>query len=163
MSAFIVSKRHIDHLVRAAVTPIYGAERCGMSWCHDGIRYDARAATADDVGQMLWNANIASVESRYAHLVAAGDHLPGHYVAEATVPGAGDIECAEWARPYRYNILNTRPTDPVEILKAIACYEYQACECSSWQESNAKAFCNALRVRMIRELPGYDDADWEII
>ena len=52
--------------------------------------------------------------------------------------------------------------EPVEILKAIACYEYQACETPDWDASIAKAFCAWLRVRAIEFLPGYEDAEWGI-
>ena len=45
--------------------------------------------------------------------------------------------------------------DPVKILAAINCYEYQACEHPEWKTSEARDFCEALRDRMIRMLPGY--------
>jgi hypothetical protein len=58
--------------------------------------------------------------------------------------------------------LTTETIDPVVILKAIACYEYQSCEHPGWTTSEAHAFCEALRRRMIHHLPGYEEAPWEI-
>ena len=51
---------------------------------------------------------------------------------------------------------------PVVILSAIACYEYQSCEHPGWATSEAHDFCHALRIKMIRMLPGYADAPWEV-
>lgn len=52
--------------------------------------------------------------------------------------------------------------EPVEILKAIDCYEYQACEAPNWDASVAKAFCQWLRKQAIYFLPGYEKAEWGI-
>ena len=48
------------------------------------------------------------------------------------------------------------------MLKALACYEYQACEHAEWPTSEAYQFCEALRRRAIPRAPGYDAAEWEI-
>jgi len=50
----------------------------------------------------------------------------------------------------------------VQTLKAIACFDYQACETDDWQQSEAFAFCEALRDRAINKLPGYSEAKWGI-
>ncbi len=49
-----------------------------------------------------------------------------------------------------------------ELLNALDAYTYQACERPDWQRSQAKAFCDALRDRLISELPGYHDGPWTI-
>jgi hypothetical protein len=48
------------------------------------------------------------------------------------------------------------------VAKAIACYEYQACECADWEQSEAVQFCDALRRKMIARLPGYEAAPWGV-
>ena len=54
------------------------------------------------------------------------------------------------------------PADPVAVLKALDCYEYQACEDGGWEASEALAFCEALRHRAVGRLPGYEAAPWEV-
>ena len=50
----------------------------------------------------------------------------------------------------------------VQIIKAIHCYRYQACETPDWEQSEAFAICEALEARAVHCLPGYDEAEWEI-
>ncbi len=152
MSAFIVSKAHIDALVTAAIngriswmTPAPevnpDTHQRGEPWGPAALaEYQARQRTANTetagtVGAMLWNENQLSVNHRY------------------------DEEDAE--EPYTYDRFN-RPLSPVQILKAISCYEYQTCERPEWEASEARAFCRALRSETIHKLPGYDEAAWEI-
>ena len=50
--------------------------------------------------------------------------------------------------------------EPVQLLKAIECYEYQACEHPEWDGSKAAALCKALKATAITKLPGYSGAKW---
>ena len=154
MSAFIVSKAHIDALVQAGLTSGYGST---LRWRHEGHERKLSPDTADVVGAMLWAENVRSVEHRYEH-VAAGE-LPGTYVTEAPVEGVEPVELPEWIQSYQF--ARVRRLEPVEILKAIDCYEYQSCEHEEWDESEAHTFCNELRMVTIGRLPGYDEAKWE--
>ena len=52
--------------------------------------------------------------------------------------------------------------NPVQVLKAIACYAYQACEHDAWETSEARAFCEQLKAHAIANLPGYREAAWEV-
>ncbi len=162
MSAFIVGKAHIDALVIAAVYEEPGD--CGpLSWfvrelteeersgCFmtggpwgpealrlaEELRRHATLDQADRIGQMLMRENQLSVNHRY---------------------GEAEIEDVYSFIP----IKGTVRVNPVMILKAIACLEYQSCEHPGWEGSEAHAFCEALRRRMIRRLPGYDEAPWEV-
>jgi hypothetical protein len=45
-------------------------------------------------------------------------------------------------------------------LKQIACYEYQACEWREFDGSGAQRACETARDKLIRALPGYEDAPW---
>lgn len=152
MSAFIVGKAHIDALVHAGIragSPARGGYTLrwrvgdGPEWAGDyeaytvAVREQTRELTletANQVGAMLWNENKRSVDHRYNE--------------------ANDREVYTFAESYVSN--------PVAILKAIDCYEYQSCEHDEWQQSEAFAFCQALRHAVISMLPGYDDAAWEI-
>lgn len=157
MSAFEVSDTHIDALVSAALrADSYGP----MSWYHDA---------KDEIPR-----------------TQPGEMLPGHedYLSalkrtqrEVTRDNAGTWGAAllaenrrsvnhrynedEFEAPYEFSEIRGH-LDPVAILKAISCYEYQSCEHPGWEASEAHSFCEALRGRMIKWLPGYSEAAWEI-
>jgi hypothetical protein len=160
MSAFMVGKAHIDALVTAALAtsqegplrwftrPLTEEEavlahQVGAPWGLEGpeiARMLSRSATrdeADRIGQLLMRENRLSLNHRYNE-----SEVEDIYAYTRS------------ARP--------RAIDPVVILKAIDCYEYQSCEHPGWEASEARGFCQALRRRMIRRLPGYDQAPWEI-
>jgi hypothetical protein len=50
--------------------------------------------------------------------------------------------------------------DPVQVIKACDCYEYQSCEHDGWADSEACRFITSLRKGAAHALPGYDGADW---
>ncbi len=142
MSAFVVSPAHIDYLVQSAITLNrldYGSVR------FHGERVEN--CTATEVGAALLAANITSVSYRYPD--SSIDDLPG------SIPTPAAID-------YRYRHSQYMPYNPVHVLSALACYEYQSCEHPSWETSEAHAFCERLRGAAIRHLPGYSDAPWEI-
>lgn len=92
-------------------------------------------STAEQVGAMLLAENQRSVNYRYNE----------HEIEE----------------PYTHGPSSLR--SPVEILFAIACYEYQSCETPDWEQSEAAAFCRVQRLQMIHQLPGYAEAQaWPI-
>jgi hypothetical protein len=156
MSAFMVDKQHIDLMVDATTYDIH----CSFAWYHEGIRHELVRGSAgetprhnaghveystDAIGRMLIDENLNSIHARYP------DTLDGGIVP-------GPLE-AYWEQPYSCPIM--LPTvDAVQVLKAIACYEYQSCEHDGWETSTAHAFCDALRRAMIDRLPGYDEAQW---
>jgi len=156
MSAFIVSKKHIDYMVSAGLKyPELGPLRWFQPKSAENVEpnngvqpkldnilrnmyvYELTEDTADEVGRMLWLQNHVSVSYRYDKPM------------EVTI-----------GEPYRFE--RQPEIDPVVVLKAIDCYEYQSCEDPGWETSQAKAFCNELRGVAICNLPGYDAAPWEI-
>jgi hypothetical protein len=92
---------------------------------------------ANPIGEMLHAENVLSVNYRYN---------------ESTIP---NFEMCEWAAFH--------PFSHVQIIKAARCLDYQSCEHPGWQQSDA---CKLLQVLIgddtTRNLPGYDDAQWEI-
>jgi len=157
VSAFLVSDKHInvmltagmrvspygplhwqapDHHYPETVTLTETHER-GAVWGTDSIALATLLdrtlthETSDQVGAILLAANMESVNYRY------DEH---------------DLEPI-----YRYR---PDPVTPVAALKAIDCYEYQACEPPSWQHSEARAICQELRQVAIQSLPGYHEAPW---
>lgn len=134
MSAFVVSKAHIDALVRLA--QVYNVRAGRIDPMQGG----------DEAGAALLNECVQSVQYRYP------DDKPEQ------LPGPVN---AYWRQPYSYSPLRGRVPSPIEGLKLISCYEYQSCEHPGWESSGAKQFCEALRDTLIGTLPGYDEAPWE--
>lgn len=162
MSAYLVSKRHIDALVQAA--EIHGRQ-FGISYRAEGERWKqyrhgeitSRAAwnAADvthggnnELGAMLWLENLQSVSERYP------EDQDGQRPGPVGLTTASMLAYA-YAPP-------AKPLTVVEALKALACYEYQACEHDEWKMSEAKSFCDNLRSALIHALPGYEAAPWGV-
>jgi hypothetical protein len=153
MSAYIVSKSHIDALVNAAGEVIFDEHASGLNWYHDGERHElgyGDRVQASYTGQMLWAANLSSINCRYPDTI----DMPSN------CPGPNDFNGMETVEEYMFK--PTPRLSAVAILKAIDCYVYQSCEDPTFYTSEAYAFCEALRRKMTRQLPGYGDAPWEI-
>lgn len=130
MSAYTVSDEHIHVLVTALRH--YLPEGVYNTATQQWVKIDA--LSADRLGQMLLDANIASVNARYDE---------------------DDVRIYSWA-PAKW------AWDEVAILKAIDGFEYQCSEAPTWQTSDVKALCEGLRGAVITHLPGYEQAPWEI-
>lgn len=132
MSAFIVSKAHIDYLVTAAVD-------CRLSVYHMAGVDRAGDDTRDEWGRRLLAENYNSVNYRYGE-----DEKPEAY---------------KWAR---IGPACPVSREAGKVLKQIDCYEYQACDHPCWEKSWAYSFCRAMRNECIRHVPGYEKAPWGI-
>jgi hypothetical protein len=119
--------------INALVNAGYRAcEANSLSWYVNGQRRTLTSDNLDATGAMLTQANAASVDYRYRET----NQIPF----------------------YRHSF--RLPLPAVTLLKLIDCYEYQSCERPDWPESEAYAYCDALRRRLIAQLPGYDAAPW---
>lgn len=146
MSAFLVCDEHIRALVEVARTgpaDVGVAEwnRYGtLEWyTREGGTPHGHRLDPDMAAAMLAQENLRSIRRRY------GDDEPSRHDCPQVVP---------------HRAPRDMPT-LVEALKAIACYEYQACETTDWEDSEAYAFCRALQDRLCARLPGYEKAPWE--
>lgn len=191
MSAFVVSKVHIDLLVRAALHAApagdafrwwavdengeFDVERGAHGWheiselaeSFDPEEQERRGLLSpSQVGQLLVNENVRSVGHRYSE--------PGrvyYYGAGAAArmddldPDAGELPgpCdAYYMGPYVY--ANPGYTlNPGEIFRAIDVLDYQSCEHDGWRSSEAFAFLAALRERTCSQVEGYASSPhgWE--
>ena len=143
MSAYIVDRAHIDYLICAALYMRTRIHNDRHTWHHNGQHHELIPANVNDVGQMLWDENFKSVKYRYEETPL--DDLAG-YGGESKYEfgGRGAFE--------KY--------DPVQVIKACNCLEYQSCEHPEWEASEAHAFINALIALAICEIPGYEAAEW---
>lgn len=160
MSAYIVSKHHIDALVELAhVGPSRAPQYPGDGyysprWEDERGQYvTVDRGNTDLVGQMLLSECVASVKHRY-HDEPVKD-LPGTIIETALWEQGGTAA-------YVYQPL-THKLSAAQGLKAIHGYEYQSCEHPGWPTSEAKRFCDSLKDSLIGQLPEYRDAEtWSV-
>lgn len=148
MSAFEVDATHIDVLVSAALQRIHGET---LRWYHGelpqtepGEALPSREDYIESLNRMRREVTQETAETWGATLVAENRRSVNHRYNEDELEPLYTF--TEYAGTF----------NPVKILGAISCYEYQACEHPEWKTSEAYGFCEALRGRMIRQLPGYD-------
>ncbi len=143
MSCFMVDKVDIDLLVDLALHGPSCAYRPGNGWGAFHWYWKKKGINVDDpnkLGQMLAAQNARSIRARY---VDGGSEM---------IPDLAD-------RGYAHSHVPMRLT-PVEALKHVRYYDYQACETSDWEETEAYAFCDALTSALVNRLPGYEEAPW---
>lgn len=148
MSAYVVGRAHIRYMVEAALARSLFAPHDSLSWIWDVNRdtggYKRGNLAPSDyqeaarVGQMLWDENIASVLHRYPQ------------DTRETMPGPCD-ETFEYAE-HGPGFARLPDIEPCQVISAIGCYEYQACEHPGWDKSEAKAFCQALKEAAMNRL-----------
>lgn len=135
MSAFVVNQNHLRALITFAQV-----KRIVFYTHPDSEVEEFRVFYAykdfDAIGQILHDVNVASVNYRY-----------------------GDSVSPQAFKFHPYLELE----DPIRILKACSCYDYQACEIPGYHRTEACEIIDAIRQEAIRALPGYDDAGWEIV
>ena len=146
MSAYIVSKAHIDAIVTFAVggkrrvgTVKRIAEDAGHSEFVSSAVY-----TPSQIGAALWAENHASVDCRYSETTP----VPA-YAFRPTCHGSA---CSK----------PTRLLTPLDIIKLCQSLKYQSCEHPGWEASFASDFLKRVIAAAIAALPGYDNAFWGI-
>lgn len=99
----------------------------------------AESGDEQAVGQLLLAENIKSVEHRYPDM----KHNDFTFVP---------------LQPFQRRYAS----DPIQILKLIASLRYQSCEHPDYYRSEAYAALVAIEQKVIRKLPGWEDAQWTI-
>jgi len=106
----------------------------GKSYYWDGeTRYFG--GNSQEIGQKLWDQNYRSVNARY------------NEKTETPVYRGASIG---------------RSLSPIEIVKACHCYNYQSCEATDWEHTEAYAISEAIEASAVRRISGYEEADWAI-
>ena len=154
MSAFIVSDKHIDALLRYALAyPRSG----GLHW----FASDSAEAGDYERGEPWGRTAVANAQARVREITHENASHIGRMLLLENHRSVGHRYDEPLELPaYNFNITQAPTLTPVEVLSIISCYEYQSCEHPGWEHSQAKAFCSALRHKMISHLPGYDEAPW---
>lgn len=147
MSAYMVDRDHIRYLVDASLHLDTG--RGGFYWFFAGEWRSIQAGDyerAAQIGQLLWDENRRSIEHRYPDTLEDWSNAPGP-IDESFVY---DEHKPLWHHAFQ----------AIQVVKACHCYAYQACEHPEWKESEAKAWIAALEAVAVRNLPGYEQAEW---
>ena len=157
-SPYMVHREHVDALVHLAFYGPSNRRRDADVW-HSGlvswlgvdaamrrrIPQYARTGSEDRTGAMLIAANLEGIEYAWSGLFDGG-----------ALRSAGEVY---WDKPYAFRFVDPVPT-ALQGLKLIEGYEYQASSHLDWPGTEAQSFCEALRARLVRELDGYDTAEW---
>ena len=94
---------------------------------------------ANAVLQCLWRENVNSLMARY----------PTKY-KEMVGPECPPLTRSELRGNVSWGAL----------AKILACYEYQSCEHSGWEKSDAYRMCRWFAGALLRKLPGYEEQPW---
>lgn len=135
MSAWIVSKQHIDVLTKALFDY--------------GLIGDEPPTV---VGKMLWDENLESIHYRYPDTEESHRSYPGPLtfrgpttVARYRYRDRGDrVRTQVWNREKGGYAQHTVKLTPTVLLKAAECYDYQTCEHPEYANSRTRALIQAL-------------------
>lgn len=146
MSAFMVNDDHLDLL--ASVTEWY-REDLWVYFSDEMLppRSDLPAERGGNYYQNRFHAIQIKEELRLENQAS----LWARYPNDANEFWQG-MEFREYRRIF------DDQTTVGEVLGALACYEYQACESETWKNSYAYAICQAIRKKICSQLAG---SNWE--
>lgn len=129
MSAYIMNEDEINTIVSYFIDPnhIHGEG----AWLHIGDNYDyLNANNSAEVAKILMDANVKSVNERYND---------------------------DTVHEYEFEYLPQARKRPIgNIIGALDCYEYQACEAGDWNESNALEIVQGLRKHLLKTIAEKD-------
>jgi hypothetical protein len=132
MSAFIVSKNHLDSIVTFAKVKLkelyFDGESLSLVGFYEGVE------NTNKLGQILLDANYDSVNYRYN----------------------------EKEESYNYQFKHTELLTPIEIIKACHCLNYQSCEVPNWEKTKAYKIIQNIISQATTKISGYEEAEWGI-
>lgn len=144
MSAFEVSDKHVSAILQG----VYGTDYRGFNiWRYLDDKEPTQEqfsllSKAKQEANVLMSENVRSVRYCYKH--------HGDRSNEPLLVGQVQLD------------LKAEPLPVLQVLKLIDCLEYQSCECPDWKSTEAYKLLCDYRSKLIRKLPGYNDAKWSI-
>jgi hypothetical protein len=145
MSAWIVSKTHIDVLVRGLIE--------AGGYYHRGVWQDVNADNASDVGRMLWRENFKSINHRYSEHKSTPPYTyetPDAYISTSR----------QWGNT-KY-LEDQSHVDRGVLAKQVHCYNYQTCEHETYYKSRAFSVVLYLCYEAASHVQGYEEAKWGV-
>lgn len=150
MSAYIVNEAHIDALIDVAKQ--YDSPRSPLRWFWGNPARIERLNEYNptELGRMLFAQNARSVGDRYNEtpepVALTYSYRPTGKLGREMFPGL-------------INMTGVKEFTAIEAHSIIRGYCYQACETSDWVETEAYAFCEALKNKILDRLAPVD-SDW---
>lgn len=141
MSVSQLPTLHINAIVQLGIK----IEHAPVEWQHAGEHRQLTSSNVNEIGRMLVYENLVSWGTNYKH--------------ELTSTPEEDATSLCFIFPFKFDPDAKVPT-ALQGLKLINVYEYQSCESPDWDDSEALAFCRALKERLILQLPGYNELPW---
>ena len=133
MSAFIVTDATISGMLQA--TTIRNSGSSYYYWRDKPHYFNGHTQeNIQAIGQKLVDENYRSINYRYTENV----------------------------KPHEYVHKEVNDRSAIEIIKLCNCYRYQTCETDDWEQTEAHAIFDTLRENAISNLPGYDEATWDL-
>lgn len=145
MSAFVVSHKHINSILTYANRQRFAP--------HIRLADGETVLNLSDVkdlqraAEIMLAENVLSVQARYPDTIDNPQNMPGVIT---------EVGCQ-----IKFRFIS-KPLNAVQVLKALQCYDYQACETDDYEHSNAYRIVESIRSLAISNLPGYEEAKWEI-
>lgn len=176
MSAFVVSKDHIDLLV---TTALHGpSDQRPHDYPGDTTWYGPRWFDIPGDDLRAGAAETTDLTARFAYIEAHRHSINNDVDADRLVALLVQENVASVEHRYHDSVYGLpgdtshldRPLtheDPryrltvAEAFAALDCYEYQSCEHGGWETSEAKLFCDAFRRALSKQVAGYAEAPWE--
>jgi len=131
MSAYMVNEDTLDLIASVAV------------WSNHGLFIYAQEGTLPPRGELEYAGEGESIYYRASHLKDIKQELRLENIASLNARYPQDTGLAGEGAPFKA-IYRDQATY-AEVLGALRCYEYQACESDSWRNSYAHLLCVAIR------------------
>lgn len=144
MSAFMVNDDTLDLLASVA------------SWSRDGIWVHNSGRVLPPRGEIKYPREGEGEYLKYEDMPAIKEELRLENIASLNARYPKDAGLA--GEGERFKRIDSDQATIAEVLGALACYEYQACESENWLNSYAFAICTAIRRAICNRI---SDGHWE--
>lgn len=134
----MINRKHVMYIINGAMA--YSEISGNLSWCYKG-KHKSLECKDYKTGSELCNL-LLSENANYIY-AKCGDKPYFDLVTDDNMKLSTSI--------YK-----------VQLIKAIHCYQCKTHQHDGWEDSEAKKIIDTILERVICDLPGYEEAEWEI-
>lgn len=143
MSSFVVDSDVIDFLVTAVDRFMMRQSMVHVTYGNSSQSLDLRSLTQTEIGRLLWDANVAGVESEYD-------------------PSAVGPETRKRVESYRFRMWTGPGMSAVQVIKTCQFLTYQSMDDPNWDNTAASMLLQMLEHQATFRLPGWDEAAYGV-